>query len=144
MRIDIHTHISPNRIAAPVLEGMTATFGYPAVGTNTVDGIKAHMRASGVDKSVVLGVVERLARESQGVIMAWNKVEAPPEMDAAHRFAGDAMRLTQDGFIELGTYFTTIVKNGIAFDDELKAGTSRLEAASVLWSQARAAAEPAN
>lgn len=91
-----------------------------------------------------LALVERLATESQGVILAWDKVVAPPEMDAAHSFARDAMRLTQDGFIELGTYFTTIVKNGIAFDDELKAGTSRLEAASVLWSQARAAAEPAN
>ena len=60
MRIDVHTHISPERIAAPVLENMTSTFGYPAVGVNTVDGIKTHMRASGVDKSVVLGVVERL------------------------------------------------------------------------------------
>ena len=60
MRIDVHTHISPDRIAAPVLENMTSTFGYPAVGTNTIEGIKAHMRASGVDKSVVLGVVERL------------------------------------------------------------------------------------
>ncbi|MAF37522.1 MAG: hypothetical protein CL696_01340 [Chloroflexi bacterium] len=60
MRIDIHTHISPDRIAPPVLEGMTAQFGYPAVGVNTIDGIKAHMRASGVDKSVVLGVVERV------------------------------------------------------------------------------------
>ena len=55
MRIDVHTHISPDRIAAPVLEIMTSTFGYPAVGTNTIEGIKAHMRASGVDKSVVLG-----------------------------------------------------------------------------------------
>ncbi len=60
MRIDIHTHISPDRIAAPVLENMTETFGYPAVGVNTVEGIKSHMRASGVDKSVVLGVVERV------------------------------------------------------------------------------------
>ncbi len=91
-----------------------------------------------------LALVERLASESQGVILAWDKVVAPPEMDAAHRFARDAMRLTQDGFIELGTYFSNIVTHGIAFDDELRAGTSRLEAASVLWSQARAAAEPAN
>ncbi len=91
-----------------------------------------------------LALVERLATESQGVILAWDKVEAPPEMDAAHRFAGAAMRETQDGFIELSTYFSNIVKYGIAFDDELRAGTSRLEAASVLWSQARAAAKPAN
>ena len=60
MRIDVHTHIWPDRIAPAVLENMVGTFGYPAVGINTVDGIKEHMRASGVDKSVVLGVVERL------------------------------------------------------------------------------------
>ena len=60
MRIDVHTHIWPDRIAPAVLQNMVGTFGYPAVGINTVDGIKEHMRASGVDKSVVLGVVERL------------------------------------------------------------------------------------
>ena len=91
-----------------------------------------------------LALVNRLATESQGVILAWDKVEAPPDMVAAHRFAGAAMRETQDGFIELSTYFSNIVKYGIAFDDELRAGTSRLEAASLLWRQAREAAEPAN
>ena len=50
MSIDIHTHISPDRIAAPVLETMTSTFGYPALGVNTVDGITSHRRASAVDK----------------------------------------------------------------------------------------------
>ena len=60
MRIDVHAHIWPDRIAAPVLENMTSTFGYPAVGLNTVEGIKAHMEESGVDKAVVLGVVERV------------------------------------------------------------------------------------
>ena len=45
MRIDVHTHIWPDRIAPAVLENMTNTFGYPAVGINTVDGIKEHMRA---------------------------------------------------------------------------------------------------
>lgn len=60
MRVDVHTHIWPDRIAPVVLQNMTNTFGYPAVGSNTVDGIKEHMRASGVDKAVVLGVVERL------------------------------------------------------------------------------------
>ena len=59
MRIDVHAHIWPDRIAAAVLDNMTGTFGYPAVGVNTVDGIKSHMRESGVGKSVALGVVER-------------------------------------------------------------------------------------
>ncbi len=91
-----------------------------------------------------LALVERLATESQGVILAWDRVTPPAELKAAHEYAGDAMRLTQDAFIELGIYFSNIVIYGIAFDDELKAGTSRLEAASVLWSQARTAAELAN
>ncbi len=60
MRITIHTHRSPDRSAAPVLENMTETFGYRAVGVNTIEGVKSHMRASGVDKSVVLGVVEQV------------------------------------------------------------------------------------
>ena len=60
MRIDVHTHIHPDNIAKPVLENMTGTFGYPAVGLNTVSGIKQHMISSGVDKSVVLGVVEEV------------------------------------------------------------------------------------
>jgi hypothetical protein len=94
--------------------------------------------------AVGLALTERLATDSQGVILAWDQVEAPPELAAAHKFARDAMRQTQDGFIELSTYFSNIVKHGIAFDDDLKAGTSRLEAASVLWSQAKAAAELAN
>ena len=60
MRIDVHTHIHPDPIAKPVLDNMTETFGYPAVGLNTVAGIKQHMISSGVDKSVVLGVVEEV------------------------------------------------------------------------------------
>ena len=60
MRIDVHTHIHPDLIAKPVLDNMTETFGYPAVGLNTVAGIKEHMISSGVDKSVVLGVVEEV------------------------------------------------------------------------------------
>ena len=59
MRVDVHTHVWPDRIAELVLESMVRDMGFPAVGANTVDGIKAHMRSSGVDKSIVLGVVER-------------------------------------------------------------------------------------
>ena len=59
MRIDVHTHIWPERIAGTVLDSMVRDMGLDAVGVNTVEGVKAHMRESGVDKSVVLGVVER-------------------------------------------------------------------------------------
>ena len=59
MRVDVHTHVWPDRIAEAVLQSMSYGFGFEAVAANTVDGIKAHMRASGVDKSVVLGVVDR-------------------------------------------------------------------------------------
>ena len=59
MRVDVHTHVWPDRIAEVVLQSMSAGFGFEAIAANTVDGIKAHMRASGIDKSVVLGVVDR-------------------------------------------------------------------------------------
>lgn len=59
MRVDVHTHAWPDRIAEAVLESMVRTFGFEPVSTNTVDGVKAHMRESGVDKSIVLGVVDR-------------------------------------------------------------------------------------
>lgn len=59
MRIDVHTHIWPDRIAGAVLDSMVRDMGLEAVGVNTVEGVKAHMCQSGVDKSVVLGVVER-------------------------------------------------------------------------------------
>ena len=59
MRVDVHTHVWPDRIAEAVLQSMNAGFGFEAIAANTVDGIKTHMRASGIDKSVVLGVVDR-------------------------------------------------------------------------------------
>ena len=59
MRVDVHTHVWPERIAEVVLQSMTRDLGFEAIAANTVDGLKAHMRASGVDKSIVLGIVER-------------------------------------------------------------------------------------
>ena len=59
MRVDVHTHVWPDRIAGIALDAMTKGLGFEAVAANTVDSLKAHMRESGVDKSVVLGLVER-------------------------------------------------------------------------------------
>jgi len=59
MRVDVHTHVWPDRIAQVVLDSLEKQLGIPAIGPNTADSLKAHMRESGVDKSVVLGVVER-------------------------------------------------------------------------------------
>ena len=59
MRVDVHTHVWPERIAEVVLQSMTRDLGFEAIAANTVEGLKAHMRASGVDKSIVLGIVER-------------------------------------------------------------------------------------
>lgn len=59
MRVDVHTHVWPDRIAQVVLDSLETQLGIPAIGLNTVDSLKAHMRESGVERSVVLGVVER-------------------------------------------------------------------------------------
>ena len=62
MKVDVHTHIWPDRIAGTVLQTMVHEFGYPAISANTLDGVKAHMGVSGFDKSVVLGVVQHPAQ----------------------------------------------------------------------------------
>ena len=59
MRVDVHTHVWPDKIAEAVLRSMVNDMGFPVIAGNTVDDIKAHMRGSGVDKSIVLGVVQR-------------------------------------------------------------------------------------
>ncbi len=53
MRVDVHTHVWPDRIAGVVLERLEDQLQIDAIGLNTVDSLKAHMRESGVDKSVV-------------------------------------------------------------------------------------------
>ena len=40
MRVDVHTHVWPDRIAEAVLQSMSAGFGFEAIAANTVDGIK--------------------------------------------------------------------------------------------------------
>lgn len=59
MRVDVHTHVWPERIASVVLETLENELGIDAIAPNTVESLKAHMLSSGVDKSVVLGVVDR-------------------------------------------------------------------------------------
>ena len=59
MRIDVHTHVWPERIAEITLEAMARDTGLEAVSGNTVAALKAHMTESGVNKSVVLGITER-------------------------------------------------------------------------------------
>ena len=59
MRVDVHTHVWPERIAGAVLEALVNDLGIPAIAQNTVESLKSHMRRSGTDKSVVLGVVQR-------------------------------------------------------------------------------------
>ena len=60
MFIVVYSYINPEILAKTVFEIKTVTFWFPAVGLNTVSGIKQHMISSGVDKSEVLGVVEEV------------------------------------------------------------------------------------
>ena len=59
MRVDVPTHVWPDKIAGAVLQSMTSEMGYEAIAGATVESVKTHMRDSGVDKSIVLGVTER-------------------------------------------------------------------------------------
>ena len=102
MRVDVHTHVWPDRIAGAVLDSMTKDMGFEAVSANTVDGIKAHMRDSGVDKSIVLGVVDRpdqVQRANDWLISIQDDMLVPfgaihPAMDDK---AGEVRRLRENG-----------------------------------------------
>ncbi len=54
MIIDVHAHVAPEKIAPIVLQNLERDTGLEAKGVNTIPGIKAHMKAAGVDKSVIL------------------------------------------------------------------------------------------
>ena len=47
MRIDVHTHIWPDRIAEAVLQTTMKDMEFNAIAPNTVEGIKGHLRESG-------------------------------------------------------------------------------------------------
>ena len=102
MRVDVHTHVWPDRIAGAVLESMVRDFGFEAIAANTVEGVKAHMRSSGVDKSVVLGVVVRadqVGRANDWLISIQDEMLAPfgamhPELEDK---AAEVRRLRQHG-----------------------------------------------
>ena len=102
MRVDVHTHVVPEKIAATVLAAITRDLGFEAIATNTVPDLKAHMRESGVDKSIVLGVVERadqVTRANDWLIGIQDDMLVPfgaihPDMEGA---ADEVARLRQNG-----------------------------------------------
>ena len=58
MKIDVHTHLVPDRIADRVLQSMEQMFQWKAPYKNTVAALKAHMHEAGTDKSIVLGMAQ--------------------------------------------------------------------------------------
>lgn len=71
MIIDAHTHVWPDKVAHRALAGNGT--GFEHVGDGTLTGLRASMAASGVDRSVILGVansanaVEKVAKFSESV-----------------------------------------------------------------------------
>lgn len=69
MIIDMHTHTFPDKIAAKTIAGMEAAifrkrqYENRAVTAGTVDGLKASMKANGVDISIVLPVATKAGQE---------------------------------------------------------------------------------
>ena len=59
MRVDVHTHVWPESIARSVERHTTCALRLDMPLPNTVPGLKAHMKDSGVDKSVVMGITDR-------------------------------------------------------------------------------------
>ncbi|MCH8350019.1 MAG: amidohydrolase family protein [Chloroflexi bacterium] len=102
MRVDVHTHVWPESIAGTVLEYMERDMGIAAISKNTVESVKAHMRESGVDKSVVLGVVQRadqVRRANDWLIGIQDEMLVPfgamhPDLEDK---AAEVQRLRQNG-----------------------------------------------
>ena len=69
MRIDVHTHVWPDKIAERALSG--AGLDIPVRGDGTVAGLEQVMRGAGIDRAVCLGVAN-----------------LPEQVDGANRFAG--------------------------------------------------------
>lgn len=59
MRVDVHTHVWPESIAGIVEKHTTCQLKLDMPLPNTVPGLRAHMKDSGWDKSVVVGIAER-------------------------------------------------------------------------------------
>ena len=62
--IDAHTHVWPDKVAHRALSGNGTGFAH--VGDGTLDGLRASMASSGVDRSVVLGVANDAAAVREG------------------------------------------------------------------------------
>ncbi|MBI4218845.1 MAG: hypothetical protein HY682_01795 [Chloroflexi bacterium] len=84
----------------------------------------------------------RLAADAQYVIVKWRAIEPPPRLAESHRLAADAMRTTQSAFSEMALYLDDLVRFGVGFEDKAEAAQLKLEQASELLRQARAAARP--
>jgi len=59
MIIDFHTHCYPDAIAEKCVPMMEKTSGFKAHGDGTFSGLKANMRAEGIDYSVILPVATK-------------------------------------------------------------------------------------
>lgn len=59
MRIDIHNHMWPDKIAAQVVAGVNEDLGYPPALNGTAAELEAAMARGGIDKAVILGVAMR-------------------------------------------------------------------------------------
>ena len=102
MRVDVHTHVWPERIAETVRQLTAGPMKLEMAFRNTVDGIKAHMRDSGVEKSVVLGIVERadqVTRANDWLMSIQDEMLVPfgamhPDLDDK---AGEVRRLREGG-----------------------------------------------
>ncbi len=84
MYIDFHTHIFPEKIAAPTIAHLAAACGIPASTDGTADGLLRSMTANGIDVSVVLPVVTK-----------------PSQFDSINRFAA-AVNAQYDNIISFG------------------------------------------
>ncbi len=82
--IDFHTHIFPEKIAAPTIAHLAAACGIPASHDGTANGLRNSAKRAGVDLSVVLPVVTK-----------------PSQFQSINTFAA-AVNAEQNGLLSFG------------------------------------------
>lgn len=87
-----------------------------------------------------LALTDRLATDTQHAISGWNAVAPPVRLAESHRLAAEAMRTTQDAFLEMSLYLDELGRHGVAFSDRAEAASLKLVKAAELLDLARASA----
>ncbi len=104
MVIDFHTHCFADSVAKAAISSLEETGSITAVHNGTINGLKKHMKACGVDKSVILPIATKPSQVR--VINEWAKENTDDKINVFGTLhpedkdlASAAAKLKEDGFV---------------------------------------------